>query len=382
MLPHSLTWSVILLLLTIACHVMAQDDAPDAAPPDLQTAREEARRTRAATIDKDVKPVDGEFNLHDLFTVRLDEHGFIKLTPNLPPDLGPSNRLKVRGFDAPVRLDVERDEKQGIAELRFVATNFNHAHAVVVESQVHWSPEVMVIDQMSRFLNGQNYFSLIQQDTEPDDAKLPRGVSLRVMLGDIPGQSAADTFDAESFVQLREKNWNEVDQYLRPILRELRLTSLLSVDPKLAWQVFATEWEPEPKLVKQLDDLLPALNADDFKVRRIATQKLKELGEPVVPAILRLDRQKLTPEQNTALDSVLASLLKPQAELTRLRTDPNFLVDCLYSSDPQIVRAALGRINQLLGKEEKLDPSATPDQRAQVAEPLRRELTAKLTPQP
>jgi hypothetical protein len=377
--PRRLTTGTLaLLLLIIACPIVAQDEPL----PDLQTVREEAKRDRAATIDKDVKPVEGEFNLHELFTVRLDEHGFIKLSPNLPANLGPSSRLKVRGFDAPVRLDIERDEKEAISELRFVITNFNHTHAVVVESQVHWSPEVMVIDQMSRFQSGQNYVSLIQQDTAPDEKKLPRGVSLRVMLGDIPGQSAADTFEAESFVQLREKNWNEVEQYLRPILRELRLTSLLSVDPKLAWQVFAAEWDPEPKIVKQLEDVLPALNAEDFKERRNATQKLKELGDPVVPAILKLDRQKLTPEQNTALDSVLASLLKPQAELTKLRNDPNFLVDCLYSSDPQIVRAALRRINQLLNKEEKLDASASPDQRSQTAEALRRDLAAKLTPQP
>lgn len=376
--PPLLTRAITLLLLIVACPISAQDEPL----PDLQTAREDAKRDRAATIDKDVKPIDGEFNLHDLFSIRLDDKGFIKLTPNLPANLGPSSRLKVRGFDTPIRLDLERDEKEAISELRFVITNFNHTHAIVVESQVHWSPEVMVIDQMSRFQTGQNYVSLIQQDTAPEEKKLPRGVSLRVMLGDIPGQSAADTFEAESFVQLREKNWNEVEQYLRPILRELRLTSLLAVDPKLAWQVFAAEWDPDPKVVKQLEDMLPALNAEDFKERRNATQKLKELGEPVVPAILKLDRQKLTPEQNTALDSVLASLLKPQSELTKLRNDPNFLVDCLYSADQQVVRAALRRINQLLNKEEKLDASATPDQRSQTAEALRRELAAKLTPQP
>src|SRR5688572_14576147 len=252
--PPLLTRAITLLLLIIACPIIAQDDPL----PDLHTAREEAKRDRAATIDKDVKPVEGEFNLHDLFSIRLDDKGFIKLTPNLPANLGPPSRLKVRGFDTPVRLDIERDEKEAVSELRSVVTNFNHAHAVVVESQVHWSTEVMVIDQMSRFQTGQNYVSLIQQDTAPGEKKLPRGISLRVMLGDIPGQSAADTFDAESFVQLREKNWNEVEQYLRPILRELRLTSLLSVDPKLAWQVFAAEWEPEPKVVKQLADVLPA----------------------------------------------------------------------------------------------------------------------------
>src|SRR5688572_11738698 len=162
---HRFTLPITLLLLIIACPIIAQDDPV----PDLQTAREEAKRDRAATIDKDVKPVDGEFNLHDLFSIRLDDKGFIKLTPNLPANLGPSSRLKVRGFDAHVRLDVERDEKEAVSELRFVITNFNHTHAVVVESQVHWSPEVMVIDQMSRFQTGQNYVSLIQQDTATDE---------------------------------------------------------------------------------------------------------------------------------------------------------------------------------------------------------------------
>ena len=141
--PPLLTRAITLLLLIVACPIIAQDEPL----PDLQTAREDAKRDRAATIDKDVKPIDGEFNLHDLFSIRLDDKGFIKLTPNLPANLGPSSRLKVRGFDTPIRLDLERDEKEAISELRFVITNFNHTHAIVVESQVHWSPEVMVIDQ-------------------------------------------------------------------------------------------------------------------------------------------------------------------------------------------------------------------------------------------
>jgi hypothetical protein len=361
------------LLACVALVTLAQDLT------DLQRAREQAMRDRAESIDKNVKPVEGEFDLHDLFALRLDNRGFIKLTPNLPPTLGPSNKLTILGFPTPVRLDIlDRDEQQAVTEMRFVVTNYNHAHAVVVESQFHWSPEVMVIDQMTRYLSGQNYIALIQQDTAPDDKKLPRGISLRIMLGDIPGQSAADTLQAQSFNELREKNWNEVEQYLRPILHELRLTSILSVDPRLAWQVFASEWEPDPRAVKQLSELLPALDAEDFKERRNVTQKLKELGDAVVPAILKLNRQNLTPEQNTGLDSVLASLLKPQEELSRLRRDPNFLADCLYSPDEQIVRAALRRINQLLKKDIELDPTTTVEQRSQFVERLRSDLTTQL----
>ena len=200
------------------------------------------------------------------------------------------------------------------------------------------------------------------------------------MLGDIPGQSATDSLEAKSFAELRQNHWNAVEQHLRPILHELRLTSVLSVDPKLAWQVFAAEWEPDPKAVRQLAELLPALNAEDFKERRAAVQKLKEIGDPVIPAILKLDRKQLTPEQSTGLDSVLASLLKPDDELTKLRTDANFLADCLYTSDERILRAALNHINKLLDKETKLDPATTTDQRAPIVEPLRRELTTRLAP--
>jgi hypothetical protein len=364
----------LLLLLCLITTAYAQGDT------DLRRAREQAIQERAESIDRDVKPVDGEFALQDLFTIRLDEHGWIKLTPNLPPNLGPANRLKVRGFANPVRLDVlDRDEKGAVTEMRLVATNYAHAHAVVVESQVHWSPEVMVIDQMTRFLTGQNYVALIQQDTAPDDKKLPRGISLRVMLGDIPGQSASEMLEAADFKELREKNWAVIEQYLRPVLSELKLTSILSVDPKLAWQVFASEWDPDPKAMRQLKELLPALNAENFKDRRDATQKLKDLGDPVVPAILRLDRKGLSPEQTSALDATLASLLKPKDELTRLRNDPNFLADCLYSPDEQILRAALSHINGILNKEAKLDPATTNDKRAAIVEPLRRDLAQKLT---
>ena len=91
-----------------------------------------------------------------------------------------------------------------------------------------------------------------------------------------------------------------------PLLRDLGQEGIFSPDPLVAWQVFAETWKPDPAVSRQIQQLLPRLDVDDFHGRDEASRQLEKLGRDGAAVLIHLDRSKLTPEQNARVDLALA----------------------------------------------------------------------------
>ncbi|HXE51750.1 MAG TPA: hypothetical protein VN541_02000 [Tepidisphaeraceae bacterium] len=189
------------------------------------------------------------------------------------------------------------------------------------------------------------------------------------------GQNATHTQNLveKDFAALRRKHPSETDQWLRPIFRRLQQDAAFAPDPNAAWQVLVNDWPLNPGVQKTVEQLLADLNSDHSKVRNQASNKLAALGRDGATAIVRLDRRGLTIEQNARLDEVVSrfSPLAPP-DVSRLRNNPEFLLDCQFCNDLTVRRLAAARVGQILGHPLNLDPSASDAVRDEMIERMRR----------
>ncbi|MDB5322332.1 MAG: hypothetical protein JWN40_3963 [Phycisphaerales bacterium] len=204
----------------------------------------------------------------------------------------------------------------------------------------------------------------------------PDGIQLNVYGADNAGRVAVSINLSEpDFTTLRRKHPREVDQYLRPLLRELKLENLFAVDEGMAWQVFSEEWKGDQEIAAKLKALLPGLEGDAYSDRETARQAIRKLGSEAALVIYRMDRSGLTPEQNCQLDSVLSTysfMSRPEAQ--RLTSDVDFLLDCLYSDNPEVRGIAARHLKQTVHRDVAVDPKTDYDTRVAHVEALRGEL--------
>jgi hypothetical protein len=173
----------------------------------------------------------------------------------------------------------------------------------------------------------------------------------------------------------------ECDHYIRPLCREISQEGIFAPDPLVAWQVFSELWKPDAAISDHVKNLLPALNEDDYRARGKASYELKTLGRNGAAVLIHLDRRTLTPEQNARIDLALAPYVQlPVKEALRLRSDPVFLLDCLYSEDAALRYAALAHLRQITDPALKFDADADPDARSAAIAALRKRLVAEAKP--
>jgi hypothetical protein len=184
------------------------------------------------------------------------------------------------------------------------------------------------------------------------------------------------TFTSRDFLSFVRDFPEQTDIYLRPMLRQLHAEPLLCPDPSVAWQVFSDLRKPDPVMAKRIEELLPGLNAADYHARNQAVAKLRQLGRDAVDVIESMDRSKLSAEQNVRLDRFLTQFeqLSPR-EVTRLRADPTFLLDCLYSDDEIVRQAATERLRTSFRPDLDFDVNAPTDARDTQIARLRQQLT-------
>jgi hypothetical protein len=178
---------------------------------------------------------------------------------------------------------------------------------------------------------------------------------------------------AADFVSLRRQFPGDVANYLEPIFRELHADSaVFGPDRKLAWEVFVDQAKPDAKSSERVKQIVSRLDSDDVHERDAAAAELTTMGETAAVSLLHMDRSKLSPEQQSRIDSFL-SPYKPVSEedVKRLRDDPNFLLDCLYDTDDFVVGCALDRLRQITGKAVAFDPSLRDDARRNAVNKLR-----------
>ncbi|HEY1628247.1 MAG TPA: hypothetical protein VGF52_00215, partial [Tepidisphaeraceae bacterium] len=236
---------------------------------------------------------------------------------------------------------------------------------------------------------------ILSRDSEQDDRissvqlvqdpPLPPGVMLQqepvrllISRSDATGvrKSIKLTLNGQNFWDLRLRHSREVDQYLRPIIREFHQESaVFAIAPAVAWQVLGTGYTPDQKMIDRVNTLLAQLDVDDFRARESAMKQLKSLGEPAAIVLGKTDRQKLSPQQSSAIDSFLADFerLKPQ-EVSQLAEQKSFLLDVLFDDDANLRRLALGRLEKIAGRKIELGNDA------QAIEKLRGELLPTTQP--
>ncbi len=188
---------------------------------------------------------------------------------------------------------------------------------------------------------------------------------------------------ADDFLSLRRMYRGDTAIYLEPIFRELHIEeAIFGSDPVLAWEVFADEARPAAGAMSSVRQIVVELDSDDFHVRQTAARKLQDMGEPAAICLMHIDRSSLSAEQNSRIDAFL-SAYHPVADedVVRLRSDVNFLLDCLFETDDFIVHSALDRLEKVTGRTIAFDTSLRGEARRTAVGSLR-ELLASPTTQP
>jgi hypothetical protein len=109
----------------------------------------------------------------------------------------------------------------------------------------------------------------------------------------------------------------------------------LPLDLSVAWQVFPKAAEAasaEPATRQAVWRLLGGIDNPDPRLRAAAFQSLDELGPAILPVLMHLSPEETTPEQQTAVDLLLANYSRiPTNLIERLQTDRGFLSECARS---------------------------------------------------
>jgi hypothetical protein len=204
----------------------------------------------------------------------------------------------------------------------------------------------------------------------------PDGVTFTIYGADNAGHMTTNlSFTEPDFTALRRNHGREVDEHLRPMMRELKLESLFTVDPMTAWQVFNDEWKGSAGVNDQIKAILPKLDADNYQQRQSAQQALVKLGPEAALMIYRMDRKGLSDEQNQQLDALLSRYaFLSREEAQRLSSDVDFLLDCMYSDNPEVRAIAARHLEATLKQDVKFDPNDDYDTRVKRVETLRKQL--------
>ena len=196
--------------------------------------------------------------------------------------------------------------------------------------------------------------------------------------GVAPEQLNLEGPDFNSFVRDHPA---ETEQYVRPLLRELGQEAVFAPDQLLAWEVFSDLWKPDAPVTQRVQGLLAGLNSTDYHQRDTTLGSLRELGRSGAAVLIHLDRSKLTPEQNARIDLALVPYAQlSMSEAARRRSDPGFLLDCLYADDVALRKAAIDRLRQVIRPDLQFDVNADPQARSTAIQVLRPQLQPSPAP--
>jgi hypothetical protein len=328
--------------------------------------KQKEQRDQFEQTTRGIKELPGTYKLRDVLQVRAVNNTWV-LSTNLPPtQRNQPVRLKVDGLEGVNVLTMSGAGKNKSPDtFSFTNTNFSDSRAVPVTTHLTLNYGTLTMGRYAPLLDGgYHHVTLNQGNIFEDEVGRQAGgrtaVQISVQISDSQGTSQTNIqYIAPDFTSLRRQHPREIDQYLRPVLRQLQMESVLAADPMIAWQVFADDLKPDQQTVTDVQAILPALDSDSFQDRDGALQTLGEKGLPVAVAISHLDRSKLSDQQNMMLDTAM-SAFRPQrgADLGKLRNDQDFLLDCLYTEDLAIRTAAHEALQKKLGRVVKFDLEA------------------------
>jgi hypothetical protein len=190
-------------------------------------------------------------------------------------------------------------------------------------------------------------------------------------------------YAAGSLAQLVLEYPAQADVFLRPIFRQFRQEQVVfAADSKTAYQVLADFWPADPAIAESVrkvsaaaDAAVAGLAADSYTDREAALARLRGLGEPAALYLMKNRGTHLTPEQTTRIELFLAPFRPlPADEADSLKSDADFLLDCLFCPDGDIRRMALNRIQAVFGKKIELSPELSGTKLDEIVTHLREEL--------
>jgi hypothetical protein len=320
----------------------------------------------------------GDRRIDDLFHIRLEGRILAFSSPAAATPGEKQMRVRVEGLPGNGYVAIHRDPiTRELDRFELSVTDFprpNRASTL----QIRCEPDKGRLDitQTSEIDGGHQHAMLLQE--RGSEGYTAPFIQLSVSNSSPDGHSAQQfEYSAADFLSLVRDNPEAANLYLRPLLRRIEHEQLFSPDPTTAWEVFSDIRTADPLIVRKINDLLPRFNDPQYRVRKAALAELKRLPQPAgADAVRHLNRSGLTPEQNVMLDLYLTPFTPmSEAQVNQLRADPTFLLDCLYSEDLQIRRAALDRIRTLFHPELDFDLEAPADVRALAVANLRKQLT-------
>ncbi len=327
----------------------------------IRALRAEAQKTLDAMTAS--LPTLGERTMDQVMRMSIERDDLV-LRTRLPATVG-EMRVDIPGIGGISSVSIQgllnANPPQTPIFLQFSNRDVTRPDALIVQTQIFARPGYMQVARDVETLETEQSLSLIQwriNDGEPGEDP---GVRLRVRsLDKASGENLVNlNLTADTLVELRRRFPRETSTWLQPVFRDLHQEQVFSVDPKLAWQVFANDRRIDPALVAKASELVKTLNADDAAVRESAQQSLAALGQDGATALMKMDRAGWTPEQHASVDALLESY-RPitDEEAERLRTQASFLIDCLYCDDPAIRTAALGHLQHVVGRKIAFDNQA------------------------
>lgn len=234
----------------------------------------------------------------------------------------------------------------------------------------------------ARDTQGDNTRSSVQLIQDPPGTAVrpdeqPVRLSIRVTDEAVGAPQVDLTLAAQSFTDLRRKYPRELETYLRPLLRDFSQDqSIFAVDPRVAWQVLGEHYQPDRHVLAQVNSSLVNLDADDFREREAAMNQLRQIGQPAALVLQHMTRSNFSAEQNSGVDAFLAEYLQLKAaDISRLRSSAEFLLDTLACEDAALRRLALEQLKLVLDEPVEFDLDGAAEARATQLRKLRESIS-------
>ena len=339
----------------------------------------QAQRQTFESYIRNMKPLD-RHRIGDVMELRLDKKFLVLRTPLNNIAAEESMRATFDGVPGLAIVSVLRGSHQvGAAEpTRFTLTLMNFPapkQTVTLNATVDNTLHQLTISTTVQTTNGPFHQVIFSQQRGPQSAG---GGSVQLMVTDARSQGVAPeqiNLEGPDFFTFVREHPDEVSRYVRPLLRQLGQEAVFAPDQLTGWQVFNDLWKPDPAVARQVDELLPMLNSADYRARDAVLSRLEQLGREGAAVLIHLDRTRLSPEQNARIDRALFPYLRLSLkEVAHLRSDPVFLLDCLYSEDVGLRHAAIDRLHAVVRPDLQFDVNATPEARGAMINAMRSQL--------
>lgn len=381
---HQVIGLAMALLLAAALARPAAAQARPSGGADPAVDMWQALRTNFENYARNMRPLP-QHRMSDVMEIRPEGKYLVLRTPLNDIPAEQQMRATIDGMHGIGIVTVKRDDQAtGFAEPTGFSLAFMDFPAPRETTNISVTlnplPRQLSISKTTQTTNGPTYQVIFTQQKAPSTGG--SGFVQLIVIetraqGAAPDQINLEGSDFFSFIR---EHPAETEQHLRPLFREFGQEAVFAPDATAAWQVFSDLWRPDPAVIRQVDALLPALNAEDYHTRNAAQTRLEQLGRDGAAVLIHIDRSRLTPEQNARIDRALVpyAQLAPK-EAARLRSDPGFLLDCLYSDSASLRAAAVNRLRQAIRPDLQFDVNASAESRAAAVQALRAQLVPSRT---